>query len=376
MTINSIRTSHTNFKLHQNYTDEKLFPLIEKYNINVENMPIIGSGAYINLQEKIQIIEHLLEAHELALANIKAGNITKRGFATNICTNDNHWSIGTNFNNTRNDISSICGERSAILASYNEALVRFSKSGSNYFNFKIKYICMAQSEELSMIKNSAVPCEDCLSWLNTTRYFDDMTTIFSFEKNQKGMLCLKSAKLTDFLPCKDYELSNNFDFEKPVKYSSSAINSMEKFNLTEEDIMVLVNKNYDLYKENTLSNISNQNVVCSVLANGKIYSASKIDWTKRWFTEPLEFASSKAIENEKEHCKIAIIAYFGDSCSYNPLTKEKFNDGGISIKSLGRIRQKYASPDTLLVLNLEDSLTVLTIGEYLPKKFIQGYKII
>lgn len=376
MTINSIRTSHIQFKIHQNISGEKPFPLIEKYGINIEKLPIFGNGVIINLQEKIQITERLLEAHELAVANIKAGNITKRGFATNICTNDNHWSIGTNFNNTRNDISSVCGERSAILASYNDALIRFSKSGSNYFNFKIKYICMAQSEDLSMIKNSAVPCEDCLSWLNTTRYFDDNTTIFSFEKNEKGILCLKSAKLTDFLPCKDYKLSSDYSLEKPFKYSSSAINSMEKYAIPEEDILLLLDKNFKLYKENPFSNISNQNITCSIIANKNIYSASKIDWTKRWFVEPLEYAASKAIEQEKENCKITAIAYFGDNSSVNPLTKEEYSDGGISIKSLGRIRQKYANPDTLLILNLENCVNVITIGEYLPKKFIQGYKII
>ena len=167
MTINSINIHENKLKINQNIRKERIFPLINRYRTDVNNIPVISDfDLNISLTEKYLIIEKLLEAHNLAVANVCAGNITKRGFATNVMTNDGYWSIGTNFNNTRNDISSVCGERSAILESYNEALLRFANSQSKFFNFKIKYICMAQSDELCMIKNSAVPCEDCLSWLH------------------------------------------------------------------------------------------------------------------------------------------------------------------------------------------------------------------
>jgi NAD(P)-dependent dehydrogenase (short-subunit alcohol dehydrogenase family) len=127
-----------------------------------------------------EIVEKLLEAHEFAKINVMAGNITARGFATNVCTVDRAWSMGTNFNNTRNDISSICGERSAILASYNEALLRFSRRPKNKFDFKIKYLCMASNVGLDEITHEMItPCEDCLSWLNTNRYFNFNTLVFS-----------------------------------------------------------------------------------------------------------------------------------------------------------------------------------------------------
>ena len=68
--------------------------------------------------------------------------------------------------------------------------------------------------------------------------------------------------------------------------------------------------------------------------------------------------------------QISAICYFGDE-----YTKEKIQDGVISIKTLGRIRQKYAKKDTILILNLENEILITTMDEYLPKKFIQGYII-
>ena len=155
---------------------------LNKYGMNILNTPFIfDEGVNLGLGERYLIVEKLIEAHEVAKANVLAGNITGRGFATNVCTNDFYWSVGTNFNNTRNDISSVCGERSAILSSYNEALLRFSKNPKRKFDFKIKYLCMASNDELEDVKETITPCEDCLSWLNTNRYFNFYTLVFGFE---------------------------------------------------------------------------------------------------------------------------------------------------------------------------------------------------
>jgi len=370
MTINYAKSYKKHSLRKINY-----FSLVEKYEINVLAMPVISdSGLDLSIGEKTLIVEKLLEAHELAVANVKAGNITTRGFATNVCTSDGFWSIGTNFNNTRNDISSICGERSAILASYNNALMRYKKSEGKPFEFKIKYLCMAQSDDIFEIKKSAVPCEDCLSWLNTNRYFDEKTTIFSFVKNEEDILSLKATKLIDLLPYKNYVLSKEFSKNKVFKFSKNSYKSMEMYNISENDILHILEINQKIYEENSLVNISNQNIVCSVVSNEKLYSAHKVDWTKRWFIEPLEIASYKALEDNKEFTKITAVCYLGDN--YFDNGSEFYEDGAVSIKSLGRIRQKYATNSTLLILNLENNIFVTTIGEYLPKKFQQGYKIV
>lgn len=349
------------------------FSLIEKFNIDLNNLPIVSDeDLNFNFVDKALIVEKLLEAHNLAFANVTSGNITGRGFATNVCTYDDVWSLGTNFNNTRNDISSICGERSAILSSYNSALVTYLKQGfRKKFDFKIKYLCMGTSLELDKIKDFIVPCEDCLSWLNTNRYFDEETIIFGFEKFE-DKLALHATKLANLLPQKKLKTTVDDFSSKEIFYTKSAQEAMMDFNLNNDNIINLLNSSKKCYLENDFCKFSNQNTTCSILSNGKIFSSFKLDWTKRWFIEPLESASLKAIESQGANTFIQAIAYFGDEGN-----KENNNiqDGLISIKSLGRIRRKYASDKTLLILNLKDKIQVMTIGDYLPKKFIQGYKI-
>ena len=346
--------------------------LIEKYEIDFINFPILSNNEFkISLSEKVLIIEKLLEAHELAKINVELGNITGRGFATNVCTMDNIWALGTNFNNTRNDISSICGERSAIITAYNQALLDKLKNKKDKFEFKIKYLCMAQSIELNEIITSAIPCEDCLSWLNTNRYFDDDTLIFSFERNQDNILSLRITNLSELLPYKNMLTSNLYETNKKIEYTKKAINSIQKKCISEEQIKNLLKSSYQSYLENNFANTSAQNVACSILTNEEIFSSKKIDWTKRWHVEPLENVVCKAIEKFGTNVEILAISYFGDE-----KTIDGNFDGVVSIKSLGRIRQKYANNDTLLILNLPDKILVTTIGGYLPKKFVQGYKIV
>ena len=347
--------------------------LLIKYGMNILNTPFVSDDDIeLGLGERYIVVEKLLEAHEFAKINVQAGNITGRGFATNICTVDRAWSLGTNFNNTRNDISSICGERSAILFAYNEALLRYSRRPKGKFDFKIKYLCMASNIDLDEITEMIAPCEDCLSWLNTNRYFNFNTLIFSFERIQ-GELVVRASRLANFLPFKTYATSNQFDLNKEIRFSKNAQVSFVKFKLEPKDALELLNKSHETYKENNFTNVSNQNIACSIIANNEMFSSFKVDWTKRWHVEPLESAVSSAISKYKKETVIKAIAYFGDETT--TVNGEIHNDGVVSIKSLGRIRQKYASNDTLLILNFQNYILITTIGEYLPKKFEQGYKI-
>ena len=348
---------------------------LNKYGMNILNTPFIfDEGVSLGLGERYLIVEKLIEAHEVARANVLAGNITGRGFATNVCTNDFYWSVGTNFNNTRNDISSVCGERSAILSSYNEALLRFSKNTKRKFDFKIKYLCMASNVELDEVKETITPCEDCLSWLNTNRYFNFNTLVFGFEKDENNSLVVRASRLVNFLPYKTFKTSLDFSTDKEVKLSNCANNSIRKFNTSIEELKNLLTNTKEAYDVNKFSKISNQNIACSIIANNKTYTSSKLDWTKRWHVEPLQNCAMKAIEEFQYKTSISAIAYFGDEFSRNE--NELYNDGLVSIKSLGRVRQKYANSDTLIVLNFDGYILITTIGEYLPKKFVQGYKII
>lgn len=366
MTTNSI---NSNAQFETNIENS----LLNKYGMNILNTPFVSDDdIQLGLGERYIIVEKLLEAHEFAKINVMAGNITNRGFATNVCTVDRAWSMGTNFNNTRNDISSICGERSAILTAYNEALIRYSRRPKGKFDFKIKYLCMASNIDLDEITEMIAPCEDCMSWLNTNRYFNFNTLVFSFERI-KGELVVRASRLASFLPYKTYATSNQFNLNKEIRFSKNSQVSFVKFKLEPKDALDLLNEAYKKYEKNDFTTISKQKIAASIISNNEIISAFKIDWTKRWHVEPLEACASLAIEKFKKETNIKAIAYFGDEVSVN--NGEMYNDGVVSIKSLGRIRQKYATNDTLLILNFQNYILITTIGEYLPKKFEQGYKI-
>lgn len=355
--------------------DLSKYNLLKKYNINVDEIPIISdSGIVLSFEEKALILDKLLEAHELAIINVKMGNITGRGFASNICSYENVWALGTNFNNTRNDISSICAERSAILALYNNALLNKLKNPELNFDLKIKYICMAPSIPLNEIDRAVVPCEDCLSWLNTNRFFDDETCVFCFEKNNEGVLSIKISKLIELLPFRNTDLSFEFSENKKIRYSKNAQLACSYWGIETKDILTVMKKNHEEFLKYKFQNISKQNIVCSILANDEIFSCQKLDWTKRWFVEPLEVAAYNAIQKFGQDIKISMVSYLGNPISKN--NNHEFNDGVVSIKSLGRIRQKYATSDTILALNLKDEIYVVTMSDYLPQKFIQGYKIV
>lgn len=345
--------------------------LIDEYKIDVENLEVVSDfDIFLNKEEKNIITEKLLEAHILAKTNVECGNITGRGFATNVCDNELNWTVGTNFNNTRNDISSICGERTAILGAYNKALLNHV-GNPNEFDFKIKYMCMATHVSLNEIQKTVAPCEDCLSWLNTNRYFDNNAIIFSFERDENRVLKICAVKLLKLLPYKNIVTSTKNISGKRFELSQRAAELLLD-NKKQISIMDLISVSEKTYKKYNFSKISNQNVVCSILSNNEIISSYKIDWTRRWNLEPLEFCAGKAIEKFGIDTKIQAICYFGDEFANN---NYKLKDGVISIKSLGRIRQKYANSDTLLILNLKDGIFVLTMGEYLPEKFEQGYII-
>lgn len=343
---------------------------INLISIDPYKIPLVSQEKLnITPQEKKLIVEKLLEAHKLAVTNVQAENITRRGFAANICNTQGLWALATNFNNTRNDISSICAERSAILALYNSMLFEKLKTGeSSELDFKIKYICMANNVPLESPEVYPVPCEDCLSWLNTNRYFDNKTIIFSFDKDEKNSLILRAQSLSKMLPFKGVKTSNVLSSD--VEYLNPELK-----NIIDKKIAInLIKQAAELYKKNNFARISNQNITCSILVNDEIISANKIDWTKRWFAEPLEMAAVKAIEKYGDDAQIKAIAYFGDEYSLNQ--GDKFLDGVVSIKSLGRVRQKYASGDTPLILNTNNVILITSIDDYLPEKFVQGYEII
>ncbi len=291
------------------------------------------------------------------------------------------WHLATNFNNTRNEISAICGERAAIVGAYNDLLKTSSlqDSVSNPINFKVKYIAMSSYKNLGEDKNSASPCADCLSWLNTSRYFDNNTTIVSLEKNENsGKYTLNLNSIEQYLPYRN-DVVNVIDkpYDKlDIKFSQSGLISAQQKGFNKQDIIKIAEETQQIYNLNNLSEVSNHNIAASIIANGKTFTAGKIDFSKRWYVEPALFAASKAIEEFGNDTKIDCICYAGNSLfsdNYGVI----HNDGVVNIKTLGMLNTKYATPETLVITCDRDKINVRTIKDYMPEqfKFKQKYKI-
>lgn len=374
----SIKYNNINFKSQK--TNPKP-SIIDKYGIDINKLKVINSSnIVVSDNDKKTIVEKILEAHELAKKNYSYGNIAKAGYATNICLDNNTWHLATNYNNTRNDISSICGERAAVVGAYNELLKSkpLDNPKNEDLNFKVKLLAMSSYKEVGTDRNASAPCAECLSWFNTTRYFDDNTTIASLDKDRNNELVLNLTPLKDYLPYRNEtnKVPEKIIDEMDIRSTESAYKSVKQKHLNKADILQIVKETKKLYKENpkTATNMSNQNIAASVLANGKLFSAQKIDFSKRWFIEPAEFAAAKAIEEFDDKTHIDCICIIG-----NNKTTDSYgithNDGIVNIKTLGELNTRYASTDTLVVTTTDDKINIRTIGDYMPDKFkfIQAY---
>ena len=161
-----------------------------------------------------------------------------------------------------------------------------------------------------------------------------------------------------------------------IKFSHSGLQSAKQKRFNEQDIIKIAEGTQQIYNSNNLSDVSNHNIAASIIANGKTFTAGKIDFSKRWYVEPALFAASKAIEEFGNDTKVDCICYAGNSLfsdNYGVI----HNDGVVSIKTLGMLNTKYATSETLVITCDKDKINVRTIGDYMPDKFKfkQKYKI-
>lgn len=353
------------------------FPLTEKYGLNIADIEVKASNPIsISDKQKAVFVEKLLEAHELAKKNVETGNIAQVGFSSNLCLADNSWHLATNFNNTRNDISSICGERSAIIVAFNDFLKNLINKGdtkSTQNDFKVKYLAMSTAKNIGEDSNASLPCADCLSWLNTARFLDDNTKIVFFGKDKEtNKLSLEFKTLKEALPMRGIDLiDSKADIEldeMPFVFSDDAKRIADEKNITTESILNALKEAKSAYGVDDFTSYSNQKIGAGVYIDGRFYKASKIDWSKRWFVEPVELAMTKAIEDSGKVVTPEIVAYYGDNktqCEGGIV-----DDGIVSLKTLGRIKAVDKENETLVVtINSNDEIDVRSINDFIPKKF-------
>ena len=355
-----------------NFRAKKPISLAEKYNINVENLPVIKSdNIKINDEEKALLVEKLIEAPELAKKNFNYGNIAKGAYSTNIGLKNGIWHVATNFNNTRNNISAICGERSAILGAYNDLLKTkdIENQNNNPLDFDVKYIAMSSYKPIGTDKNASSPCAECLSWFNTNRYFSDDTIVASFDM-QDNQLALKLTHLVDYLPLRNE--TNTVSVQDvttlPIKLSKKAKQSIEEKGLKKQEIIDLISTTQDKYNKNEQTNISGQNIATGIISNKQTFVGTKTDFTKRWYIDPLEIATSKAVETFGDNTKIEAICYLGES-TFTDKYGQNHNDGVVNIKVLGELLERFADRSTLIITSTKDNIEIRTVDDYMPDNF-------
>lgn len=363
----------------------KNYWLLKKYKINPDDVKVVATSAVeIDPKTKITLLGKILEAHELSTKNLLFGNIAKAGYATNLGLADGSWHLATNFNNTRNQISAVCGERSATLGAYNKFLSKLSlaklKKDPAYTakaqeKFKVTYFAMSSFKPIGSDKNAAASCADCLSWLNTDRIFSNDTRIAFLEKDEPtGILNLKIRSVKEMLPLRHEKESlikngNKNIHELGFEITPSAEASMKEKDLDQEQLSILIALAKQVFDSNECAKFSGQNIGAAVLTNADVIkSGKKVDWGKRWFLEPSELAIAKAVENSPNSTKINAVAYYGQGIIIDEKNIEH-KDGVVSLQTLGRLKTKYGDGQTLVVTIQDDKIAIRTVNDYMPEKF-------
>lgn len=347
--------------------------LTSKYGIDVKKVIINKTDNVGEISKDLikTLIEKILEGHEHARKNMLSKNIANSAYATNIGTSTGQWGLASNFNNTRDEISAVCGERSAILVAYNKFLhaIRLNKKIKQP-EFSVDYIAMSSYKEVGSDHFAIYPCADCLSWFNTTRYFHDTTIIAGLKKNDNNYhLILRTLK--DYLPLRNEKTSILKDNEtiKDLFFEATkhARGIMVERNITKEQLEQLFLKAKADYDITAPAEAMKCNLSAGILdVNNRITTGRKQSWTTRWFTEPAEFALAKLLEQQPNIKQLNALAYYGDSN----------NNSVVNIKTLGLLLSKFEDPNILIITQVDNKLKIRTINDYLPQEYgyIPSYK--
>ncbi|NCB47960.1 hypothetical protein EOM81_13235 [bacterium] len=291
------------------------------------------------------------------------------------------WALGTNFEMASDEIM-ICGERSAIPRVLNKFFEKLSlkrlEEEPEYLEkarngLKVKYLAASSFKELGTDKSAADCCSDCLSWLNTEKCASDDTTIAYLLKNpetQKMELHLREIKESLPYGHENVSLTNENILELPLISTQKAKNQMCEENIGDKKLIEMLEDAKKAYETNTNANVSkceysdkSKNTTATVLfSDGKTVTAQRVDWTRRWFTDPALIAASIGLQNTGNNKpEIVAIAYYGNTDVPN-------------IQAMGRISQSRGNGDTLIVTAKDDTVNVRTILDYMPNLYVSSKK--
>lgn len=350
--------------------------LLKEYGINPDEVEVV-SQASVNIDKKTKtlLLEKVVEAYEHAAKNKELGNFSGRFFATNMMFENGKWAVSTNMENTAEN--GFCGERSALVRTWNQSLEKLSlkklKTDNTYKEkaqqgLKARYLAMSSFNLPGEDTGAGSPCSDCLNWLNETRYFSPKAQIATIEKNpESGKYTLRMRNIKEVLPYWGENAVSTTDKsikELKIEKTDKAQKFMAENNISEEALQKLLQEAKKVSENARTTELSDKNTAAAALfSNGKIESSEKMDWTRRWFISPDLVAITKGLQKKStpEATKVLAVAYYG-------------NDKTPYIDSLGRISQDRGTGNTLVLTVQNDEIKARTIYDYMPYLYISSKK--
>lgn len=350
--------------------------ILKEYGINPDEVNVVSKlPAQIDKNTKLMLLEKIVEAHEQAAKNKEIGNFSDRCYATNMMFENGEWAVGSNIENTAENI--LCGERTSLPRLWNQTLEKLSlpklKSDQAYKEntingLKVRYLAMSSFKTPGEDLSAGGPCSDCLNWINEPRFFSPNTEIATIIKDQDNKYNLVVKNIKELLPYWNEGSSSVTD--QPVKNldklekTDKAITFMQENNITDENIYSLLEEAKSASSIAKTTELSGKNAAAAVLMdNKKTVSSERMDWTRRWFISPDLVAVTKAVQDQSNpvSSKVLAVAYYG-------------NDSFPYIDSLGRISQDRGSGNTLVIKIEDNKIKVRTILDYMPYLYISSKK--
>lgn len=345
--------------------------LFRKYSIRPDKVPVISSSGAKLAAPKPLVIQKALESYQLALKNKIVGNHTQDYRATSLMLNNGLWQSGTNVELDRE--CTFCGERSALVAAKTEALEKLSLNRLQKMNeaqlqqvrdgMKARMLVMATSD----LEDYAEVCADCESWMTSPEYFTPQTQFVSLRKDGEGRFTLSLQQLKERLPewrrCyESVQVNQGLSIEAlPVQVSRQAQQVMVQKGLHAVTLAKMMTYAKTESGKNSTAEFSGNPLGAAVLfTTGKIQTAGRFEWKRRWSESPDLMAAATGIqENRNKQNRVEAVAYYGVIPAFQ------------LVNNLGRLAQeRWGGPDTLVVTMENDTLKVQTIADRMPKAYV------
>ncbi len=337
-------------------------------------------------RQKVTLITHALEAHELALKHQALGNYSNDYRATHISLKNGTTAMATNLELNEGK-STPCGERSAVIAAVNQAiralpLARLQQaSGSDIAmiseGLKANVLVMATSN----LKDYAEVCSDCETWMADKKLFSPDTLFVSLGQTPHGAFSLRVQRLIDRMPrwgkqhpsvFTDGQTFETANVDPLLSKRAQQVLAAKPYLVSQ--VQPLLQQAKAEFDANRTAWAPERNTAAAVMLSSSTstlptlhrYAAPLFSWKRRWYEAPDLLAASWGYQDltnrlQAQDVRIQAVAYYGNDSQF-PLPT-----------NLGRLAQATRGGlDTLVVVLEHNRIHVRTIADYLPRTSVSN----